>query len=188
VITARNVHPGALVGTGKDDVPMFQVETVDRLRLVVPVPEAQAGALSGRARVAFTVPAYPGETFYGTVSRIAHSLDPKTRSMPVELDVSNPAGRLSAGMYPAVKWPTRGNRPALLVPPSSIVMTSERTFVVRVNGGAAEWVDIRKGATQGDLVEIIGPLRDGDIVLRRGSDEVRQGTHLTVRLTATPKG
>jgi membrane fusion protein, multidrug efflux system len=187
VITTRNVHPGALVGTGRDALPMFQLETEDRLRLVIPVPEAEVGGIVKGGRIAFSVPAYPGETFYGTLNRIARSIDPKTRSMPVELDVSNPSGRLAAGMYPAVKWPIRGNRSALLVPPTSIVTTSERTFVIRVKDGAAEWVDVKKGPTQGDLIEIVGPLKDGDTLLRRGSDEIREGTRVNVRFAPAPK-
>jgi hypothetical protein len=111
-------------------------------------------------------------------------MDAKTRSMPVELDVANPGGRLAAGMYPAVKWPTHGNRKALLVPPTSIVTTSERMFVVRVIDGVAEWVDVKRGPSQGDVVEVIGPLADGDTVLRRGTDEIRPGTHLNIKLAA----
>jgi membrane fusion protein, multidrug efflux system len=188
VITTRNVHPGALAGTGKDDLAMFQLETLDRLRLVVPVPEANVGAIARNAKVGFTVSAYPGETFYGTVSRIARSIDPKTRSMPVELDVMNPSARLAAGMYPTVKWPIRGTGAVLLVPPSAVVSTSERTFVIRMNGEVAEWIDVKKGATQGDLIEIVGPLKEGDTILRRGSDEIREGTRLKVHLAATSKG
>ena len=188
VITTRNVHPGALVGTARDTLPMFQLETQHRLRLVVPVPEADVGGIVKGGKIAFTVPAYPGETFHGTLSRSAHSIDPKTRSMPVELDVSNPKGRLAAGMYPAVMWPIHGNRSVLLVPSTSIVTTSERTFVIRVSGGAAEWVDVKKGPAQGDLLEIIGPLKEGDTVLRRGSDEIRQGTHINVRTVPATKG
>src|SRR6266436_1874178 len=187
VITTRNVHPGALVGTGRDALPMFQLETEDRLRLVVPVPEAEVGGIMKGGKIAFSVPAYPGETFYGTLSRISRSIDPKTRSMPVELDVSNASGKLAAGMYPAVKWPIRGNRSALLVPPTSIATNSERTFVVRVKDGAAEWVDVRKGPMQGDLIEILGPIKEGDTVLRRGSDEIREGTRVNVRLAPAPK-
>jgi RND family efflux transporter MFP subunit len=187
VITTRNVHPGALVGTGRDALSMFQLETEDRLRLVVPVPEAEVGGIVKGGKIAFSVPAYPGETFYGTLNRIARSIDPKTRSMPVELDVSNPTGRLAAGMYPSVKWPIRGNRSVLLVPPSSIVTTSERTFVIRVKDGAAEWVDVKKGPAQGDVIEVVGPLKEGDTVLRRGSDEIREGMRVSVRFAPAPK-
>ncbi len=188
VITTRNVHPGALVGTARDALPMFQLETEDRLRLVVPVPEADVGGIVKGGKIAFSVPAYPGEVFYGTLSRIARSMDSKTRSMPVELDVSNRNGKLAAGMYPSVKWSVRGNRSALLVPPTSIATNSERTFVVRVKDGVAEWVDVKKGPMQGDLIEIVGPLKDGDTVLRRGSEEIREGARVNVRFAPPPKG
>jgi len=150
----------------------------------VPVPEADVSSISKGARVAFTVPAYPAETFYGIVSRVARSMDAKTRSMPVELDVANASGRLAAGMYPSVKWPVHGSQKALLVPLTSVVTTSERVFVIRVREGGAEWVDIKKGATQGDLAEVIGPLAEGDAVLRRGTDEIRPGSRLNVRVAA----
>ena len=41
----------------------------------------------------------------------AQSMDPKTRSMAVELDVNNARGRLAPGMYPTVQWPVRKARP-----------------------------------------------------------------------------
>jgi hypothetical protein len=85
-------------------------------------------------------------------------------------------------MYPTVKWPVRSNRAVLLVPPTSVVTTSERVFVIRVKDGAVEWVDVKKGATQGELVEIVGPIKPGDTVLRRGSDEIREGTRVNVRV------
>jgi len=154
----------------------------------VPVPEADVGGIVKGNKIAFTVPAYPGETFYGRLSRSAHSIDAKTRSMPVEIDVLNPNGRLTAGMYPAVKWPVRGGQSVLLVPSTSIVTTSERTFVIRANDGVAEWVDVKKGPAQGDLVEIIGPLKDGDTVLQRASDEIRQGKQINVRIVPATKG
>jgi membrane fusion protein (multidrug efflux system) len=182
VITTRNVHPGALVGTGVDSEPIFQLETINRLRLVVPVPEAVVGAIPKGARVTFTVPAYPTATFSGTVSRSARSMDPKTRSMPVELDVANPNGRLAAGMYPSVKWPVQGNQRVLLVPVTSLVTTTERVFVIRVKDGTAEWVDVKRGPTHGDLAEVVGPLVEKDLVLRRGTDEIRHGTRINARV------
>jgi hypothetical protein len=109
------------------------------------------------------------------VQRIAHALDAKTRTMPVELDVFNRDGSLAPGMYPTVSWPVRRARPALFVPRTSVVTTTERTFVIRNSDGRAEWVDVKKGAAEGDLIEVIGNLRPGDMVVRRATDELRQG-------------
>ena len=39
-----------------------------------------------------------------------------------------------------MKWPIRRAHPSLLVPKTSVVTTTERTFVIRNQGGRAEWV------------------------------------------------
>jgi membrane fusion protein, multidrug efflux system len=133
------------------------------------------------ARVPFTVPAYPGETFHGLTNLVAHDLDENSRTMAVELDVKNPDLRLSAGMYPEVQWPVRRPQPSLLLPPTSIVTTTERTFVVRVTNGVAQWVNVSRGARVGDLIEVFGALKEGDTVVRRGTDEIREGARVNVQ-------
>ena len=185
IITERNVHPGALVGPGSGSTPLLRLSQITRLRLVVAVPEALVGAIVKGARVPFTVPAHPGETFYGVVSLLAHDLDEKTRTMAVELDVRNADLRLGAGMYPEVQWPVRRPQPSLLVPPTTIVTTTERTFVIRVTNGMAEWVNVSRGARVGDLIEVFGALREGDTIVRRGTDEVRDGAKVNVQPAKT---
>lgn len=186
MITERQVHPGALVGPGAGfSIPLFRLEQNSRLRLVVAVPEAAVGGIVKGARVSFRVPAYPGETFTGTVARIPDSMDSKTRTMPVELDVTNAQARLAPGMYPEVLWPVHRKGPSLLVPPSSIVTTTERIFVIRLRDGKAEWVNVARGAPVDTLVEVYGPLNPGDEIVRRGSDEIREGTPLAPKPPAS---
>jgi membrane fusion protein (multidrug efflux system) len=174
VVSERFVHPGALAGPGADSA-LLVIQQVAHLRLVVPVPEEDVGGIAHGASVQFRVPAYPERKFSGTVARIAHTLDPKTRTMAVELDVFNRDGSLAPGMYPTVTWPIRRSRPALFVPKTSVVTTTERTFVVRNQNGRAEWVDVKKGASDGDLIEVIGAVQPGDMVVRRATDELREG-------------
>ena len=182
VITERHVHPGALVGPGNGSAgALLELEQVSRLRLVVPVPEANVASIRRGARVDFRVPAFAGRTFTGNVARIDRSLDPKTRTMAVELDVANPRNELSPGMFPEVSWPADGNGESLVVPATAVVTTTERTFVIRVRNGRAEWVNVRKGAAAGDMVEVLGPLAPGDTVVRRATDELREGTPLQTR-------
>ena len=186
MITERNVDRGSLAGpsSGPLSPPMLRVQQVFRLRLVVPIPEADVAGLSLGARVNFTVPAYPGETFSGIVQRISHTLDEKTRTMPVEMDVTNDSGRLAPGMFPEVLWPTRRPKPSLFVPATAIATTTERTFVVRIRNGVTEWVDVKRGISTGDLVEVFGDLAENDLVAVRGTDELRPNTRVNAR-TAT---
>lgn len=183
VVTERNVHPGALVaaGGGSGAEPVVRIEAQAKLRLVVPVPEAYTSHISGGTLVDFMVSSYPGRTFTGTIARIAHTLDPKTRTMAVEIEVANAEGDLAPGAFCEVRWPVERAAPTLFVPPTSITSTLDRTFVVRVNGGKAEWVDVTKGGSTGKLVEVFGDLHAGDQVAVRGTDELRAGMSLTPR-------
>jgi len=185
VVTERNVHPGSLVGpaTGAaaSSFPMVRVEKISKLRLVVPVPEKYSAGMSAGTKVDFSVPAFPNQTFTGTVARIAHSVDVKTRTMPVELDVQNSDGRLSSGMFPEVLWPVRRTKPTLFVPISAIARTTEATFVIRIRDGSTEWVNVQTGEQDGKSIEVFGGLREGDEVAVRGTDELLAGNHVTTK-------
>lgn len=187
VVTERNVHPGALVGptsSSASQLPLVKVEKADRLRLVVPVPEKYVADMAGGAKVEFTVPAFPDQNFTGVVARVAHSVDAKTRTMPVELDVNNRERRLASGMFPEVFWPVQRSAPTLFVPVSAVARTTEATFVVRIRDGSAEWVNVQTGELDGKLIEVFGGLREGDTVAVRGTDEVRPGTRVNAHTPA----
>ena len=185
IVTERNVHPGSLVGPPTSGsgaaMPMLRVEKTARLRLVVPVPEKYATGINVGSKVEFSVPAFPSQTFAGTIARVAHSVDVKTRTMPVELDVNNSDGRLSSGMFPEVLWPVRRTEPTLFVPTSAVARTTEATFVIRIRGGNTEWVNVQTGELDDKSIEVFGGLHEGDEVAARGTDELRAGTHVVTK-------
>jgi membrane fusion protein, multidrug efflux system len=187
VVTERNVHPGALVGPASGSgvgVPLVRVEKTSRLRLVVPVPEKYVAGMAEGTLVPFSVPAFPNQTFSGKVARISHSVDVKTRTMPVELDVTNTDGRLASGMFPEVLWSVGRALPTLFVPTSAVARTTEAIFVVRIRDGNVEWVNVQTGESDGKLMEVFGDVHSGDAVATRGTDELRAGTRVTAKETA----
>jgi len=181
MVTERNVHPGALVGPAVDSakaVPMIRIQMIDHLRLIIPVPQADVAEVPARQTVTFTVPAFPSQTFSGTLTRNSHAIDQSTRTMPVELDVKNLDRKLTPGTYAQVHWPIHRSRPSLFVPKTAVTSNQERTFVIRVADGKAEWVDVRTGTNEGDQVEVMGQLHAGDRVVLRASDEIQHGASI----------
>ena len=185
VITERNAHKGSLASPSGGP-PLLRLQQIFKLRLVVSVPEAEISGVAPGTRVNFTVPAFPGETFGGVVRRIGRALDQQTRTMPIELDVINDSGRLAPGMFAEVSWSTKRPRSSLFVPPSAVAATTERTFVVRIRDGVAEWVDVKRGVTTKDLVEVFGELEENDSIAVRGTDELRSGTAVQTKPAAAP--
>jgi membrane fusion protein (multidrug efflux system) len=178
IVTTRNLHPGALVGPASGrfgTLPLVQIVDGGHLRLVVPVPEAYVGEMQIGQQVAFTVPAYPGQTFHAPIARISHDVDPNTRTMPVELDVHNTDGRLSPGSFSSVQWPVHRTAPTMFVPVSAVTNDQQRTFVERVRNGKAEWVDVVTGLSVNGNIEVFGDLNPTDQVIRNATDAIRPG-------------
>jgi membrane fusion protein (multidrug efflux system) len=178
VVTTRNLHPGALIGPASGQAgaqPILQIVNNKRLRLVVPVPEAQVGEMKPGQQASFTVPAYPSQTFKAPIKRISHQIDEKTRSMPIELDVLNADGKLSPGSFTTVSWPLDRSTPSLFVPASAVASDQQRTFVIRVHNNKAEWVTVQTGQIVAGDVEVFGQLNAGDQVIKSATDAIRSG-------------
>jgi len=171
VVTERQAHVGSLVGPSTP--PLVRLQQTSRLRLAIAIPEVDIGGIQADSTVTFSVPAFPDRTFSGRVTRIARALDPATRSMLVEADVDNQDGTLAPGMFAELQWVSRRPEPSLFVPATAVVTTTERTFVVRVRDGRVDWVNVRRGAPMGNLIEVFGALASGDRVAVRGTDELR---------------
>lgn len=178
VVTTRNLHPGALIGPasgGGGTLPILQVVDDRRLRLVVPIPEAQVGTMKVGRPVVFTVPANPGQTFTAPVARIADAVDQRSRTMPVELDVTNRDGRLSPGSFATVMWPLERAYPTLFVPTTAVTNDQQHTFVIRVRDDKAGWVTVQTGQTVSGEVEVFGGLAAGDQVVKIATDAIHSG-------------
>jgi|SRR5579883_421092 len=184
IITTRYLHPGALViaGGGSEAVPVVRIEDTTRYRLVVFVPEAAVEGVKEGDAISFSTRAIPDRLFEAKVARIAHALDPITRTEPVELDVYNTDQNLifASGMYIDVLWPFKGPTAGFIVPATAIVTTTYNRFVIRIKNGVTEWVDVERGNAAGGNIEIFGNLQEGDTLVVRATDELKAGVKVDV--------
>jgi membrane fusion protein, multidrug efflux system len=184
VVTLRNLHPGALVGPASGQAgaqAIVQIENIGRLRVVVPVPEAYVAGVREGQQATFSVPAYPGRTFSAPIARISHDINQNTRTMQVELDFHNPDALITPGTFANVEWPIQRAYQTLFVPATAIATDLQRTFVIRVRQGKAEWVDVKNGFTVNAKTEVFGDLQSGEIVVRNATDSIRPGTAVEAR-------
>ncbi|SDM43511.1 efflux RND transporter periplasmic adaptor subunit [Siphonobacter aquaeclarae] len=175
MIVDRNISPGALVGPGDGNLPLLVLQDNRTLRLTVAIPEVYANQLSGKSTVGFTVNAIPEKVFHGKFSRSAQSLIEAKRSMMAEFDIDNRSGELKAGMYAQVTLPVERTQKTLFVPKSAVVTSSEKVFVIKVNGDKAQWVPVETGNPADSLMEVFGDVKAGEILVKKASEEIRDG-------------
>jgi RND family efflux transporter MFP subunit len=180
VITGRFISEGALVGEGGvNGAPLFQLTQQNKLRLTVAIPEKQAQALLPGTKAVFTVVDLPGKLFTGTLSRNSGALDVSSRSVIAEFDIQNPDGELRAGQYAKVKIQLMRPQPTLWIPSTSVVQAQSGVFVIKKDAGIAKRVPVQVGVERDSLIEVFGDLQAGNIVLLKGSEEVKEGTIIT---------
>lgn len=186
VITERNVHQGSIVAVDatRNALPLVRIQERSLLRLVVAVPEAAVSEIKLGTKIPFTVPAFLGKTFTGTIARPGFALEHDTRTMPVEMDVPNVHGPLEPGMFATVYWKVSRPYDTLFVPESAATSDLKGTFVVRIKDNIAERVPVIRGQQMGKLQEIVGDLNPGDSVAIKATDELKTGTHVKATLAS----
>lgn len=179
VIMERNISPGALVGPElSGQKPLFVLVNSSKLRLTVAIPEVYSSSVHSNTVINFSVNSLPDQKFKAKYSRSAENIDNHIRVMMVEFDVPNPTYALKAGMYAEVKIPIQRQTPTLFVPSQSIITSSEKVFVIKIEKGLAKWHEIKKGNTVDTLTEVFGEIEERDAIVKKASEEIRDGQPL----------
>jgi membrane fusion protein, multidrug efflux system len=173
VVTQRNIDPGTLVGSNNSK-PLFIIENNSSLRLRLSVPEAYVSANSNVSSVHFMVDANPGEVYEAKLSRKGGAINIFNRTETWEFIYLNKDNKLKSGMYANATIKFNRSAPSLIVPATAIVTNLEKRFVIRLKNGKTEWVDVISGIITENKTEIFGNLLEGDTLLVRGTDEIKQ--------------
>jgi RND family efflux transporter MFP subunit len=178
IITARNTDIGALIDADANSPSkeLFHLAAIVTLRIYVAVPEPYSRAAQAGATATLTLDEFPGESFHGTLVRSANAIDLSSRTLLVEVDVDNPAGRLLPGAYTSVHLSLPSAVQSATVPANTLLFRKEglRTAVVR--NGHAQLVPVVIGRDYGQKVEILSGLQPTDEVVVDPSDSLISGT------------
>ncbi len=173
VVTLRSYHNGdfirdAATGTG---APILTVARTDLMRVVTWVPDRFVPFAHAGERAVVRVDSLPDHPFQSTVARTGQSEDYSTRTMRAEVDLPNPKGLLTNGMYGSVTLYLGKTRHGLSLPSACLQGTEkggQRTVYVVVDGKARS-VNVGVGMDDGVRTEIVSGLKpDAEVIERHG--------------------
>jgi RND family efflux transporter MFP subunit len=176
-ISRRLVDPGASVG---QNAPIVEVVDISRVRLIANIVEKDLKQLQGGDTTRVQVDAFPGETFTGRIARVSPVLDQATRTAPIEIEIANPTYRLKPGMYARVGITLDTKKDALVVPANALVDLGGRRGVFMPLSETAVFRAVQVGTEQGDIVEILGGLTEGNEVITTGAGQLRDGDRIVI--------
>jgi RND family efflux transporter MFP subunit len=116
-----------------------------------------------------------GMNFNGRVAEIVHTIDQRTRTFKVKLNIEDSAPGLRSGMYARVKFPS-GERKTVLVKSTAIVRRGDLAGVYTVNDqGVISMRLVRTGESRDGMTEILSGLRPGERIIVSGTDRAVDG-------------
>jgi RND family efflux transporter MFP subunit len=189
IVTARKTDIGALVNTGSAAAqPLFEVSDLHRVRIYVQVPQAWVASFKPGIKARFDLPEYPGQHFDAALASISHAVEPGSRSMLVELQADNAAGKLFAGTYCRVRFELPGDPTVVRVPATALVTTDKGSeLAVLDTGDKVTLKRVQLGRDFGSSVEVLSGLGAGDRVIDNPLETLQSGDRVTLAMPSPDK-
>jgi hypothetical protein len=178
VITKRNIDIGDLIdGTTK---PLFLIAKTDPLRVFINVPQSYSQWVKVGQAAEINLDEIRGMTFQGQISKSASAIDPLTRTMQVEVTLSNKEKKLLPGAFVQV---------SLKLPASNAINISSNALLIRKEGPQVAVVDdqnkvhlqkIKLGRDFGVTSDVIDGLKGGERLVLNPSDSLSDGDVVTI--------
>jgi RND family efflux transporter MFP subunit len=189
VITARNTDIGDLIdsgATGGVAKALFQMASIQKLRVYVNVPQAYSQAATPGLTADLTLAEFPGKRFQGKLVRNANAIDTASRTLLTEIDLDNPTGKLLTGAYTEVHLKLPSTSVTYLLPVTALIFRTNGLQVATVkNGNRAELTPITLGRDFGTQVEVVSGLSDGDSIIVSPPDSLVSGEAVQIAQPGT---
>ncbi len=173
-VIQRKVGPGQYINTSSQNTsasdPTFIIGDLSTVWLIAYVRESDAPSVHVGQAVHFTVLAYPDRVFPANIAFVATSLDTGTRRLLVRATIDNSRHLLRPEMFASVTILTGEGDSSLAVPQDAIIYDGKIAHVwVARDDKSVERRDIKTGLSNGQMIQVIEGLRDGETVVSKGS-------------------
>jgi RND family efflux transporter MFP subunit len=172
VVARRLVNRGDLVQvatTATRTTPsagsLFTVQRIDTIRVFCDVPENDVPHVHIGDQAIVKPSGFDGEPFSGKVTRFSLRLDPETRNMRTEIDLSNFDERLYPGMYAEVSLEMDQRQDALTVPAAAVGSDGDGNFVYTITDNRITRLAVKTGLADNGRIEVTEGLSEATPVV-----------------------
>jgi len=176
-VTQKKADAGTLASPG---MPIFIIEDTRSYRLETQIDESDIRLVHVGQAAPVMVDSLGNIQLSGKVVQIVPAADPASRSFLVKVELPIDT-RLRSGLFGRAHFP-RGERPAILIPQSSVVERGQLQGVYVLDGNqVAELRYVTLGKSAGVKVEVLSGLQGGDKVVAAPGDRELGGKRIAIR-------
>jgi RND family efflux transporter MFP subunit len=178
-VTARYADPGALMqgatSAQTTALPVATVAQTDHLRVYIYPDQKTASAVRIGDRVEVADATRPDVKLSATVTRTSGELDPKTRTLLVEIDLDNARGAILAGSFVQVTLYI-SMPPTIEIPAGTLVMRDGKPHVAVVNkDDTVNFRGVGLYESDGRMMRLLSGVSEGERVVISPGESLAQG-------------
>ena len=176
-IVERAVELGEYLAPGS---PLLTLADTSLLKARVLLDPREAIDVSVGSKALISVYARPGEVFAGKVVRVGEVIDPRTRRLPVEIEIDDHDGRLRPGLVARFAVETGEPKIVIRVPLDGVFERFGSQHVYVIEDGIAQRRTVVLGLVGAGFAQITEGIEPGDIVVIKGVNRVVDGSKVQV--------
>lgn len=178
IVTARNYDSGDMYS---GQMPILTVMQINPVQLKINVSETFFSRVKKGMPVEVKLDVYQGDTFNGKVTLIYPTIDERSRTFPVEIQLSNPGNKVRPGMFARVNI-NFGLLSRVVVPDLAVVKQagSGSRFVYLYKNGKVNYLPVEIGRRIGAEYELISGVESGAQVVVSGQSKLIDGAEVKV--------
>ena len=178
IVTARNYDSGDMYSGGN---PIYTIEEIRPVKLKVNVSESLFTKVKKGNEVDIKLDVYGDEIFKGKVSLVYPTIDPATRTFPVEIKIANANERVRPGMFARVIM-NFGTLNHVVAPDRAIVKQagSGDRYIYIYKDGKVSYQKVILGRRMDDRYEIISGVENGAQVVTTGQSRLTNGMEVEI--------
>ena len=176
-ISRKYVDAGALVSPS---TPLMTLVHTATLKVVANVLEKDIPLIKPGMVAKIHAEAYPDITFEGKVTQINSALELSTRTLQVEIYIPNTDNSLKPGMFSKIDMTLLEKPQTLFIPREAVLQEEGKPYVFVVEGAQALRKPVVLGYEQEDLIEVLDGLKEGDRVVVRGQESLKDRSAVQV--------
>jgi HlyD family secretion protein len=178
ILTAINVYKGARVSPNTG--PLFEVLDLRYVAAEVGIPESYIGKVKMQDIAQVLIAGDP-KPVPGLVVGINEKVDPESRSFRIRVGVDNEHGKFKAGQFATVILQIGTIAETTVIPSAAIKFEEGQPGVFVYKDGIVERVGVTLGMSNGERIEIIDGLSEGELVVVDDPNLLSDGMSVEVR-------
>ena len=172
----REITPGIL---GNNNSIIATLDDSTKLKVDIKLPENYVGILKNGLKVQATSDAF-NKIFTGEVKTVSSRVDPTSRSILAQIEISNPNLELIPGILLNIKV-IYDERDSLSIPEESLIIQGDNKFVYLIENNVLKRKNVKVGLRNFGKIEILSGLEIGDNIVAEGTNKVRNKAKVKIK-------